>query len=378
MEYRNLTNLRNSLKANFESQGLFAYSFLRSVSYTAQQLSLPLAEYLFTGKRKMTPPEHLENIKKAHGYLVNLLKKDIQNIQDGIYPMEVLSPESPLKHLLRIPKILLDGYFISKRKQEKKSEDFDAEAMENSSGAPDYAKRNYHFQTGGYFTQSSAELYEHQVEILFSGSADAMRRLIIPLLKKQIAASGKAENGECLNFLEVGAGTGRLSKFMKLAFPKAKLTITDLSSPYLKEAQKQLVEMNRVDFVQTPAEKLPFQENSFDVVYSCFLFHELPREVREQVIRDSHRVLKTDGLFGFVDSIQNDDVQDLTWALSQFPTEFHEPFYKNYIQTPMTQLITQNGFEFTSAEIGFFSKAILAKRVDSVLKVPSDIVSHSS
>src|SRR5690348_12398007 len=47
---------------------------------------------------------------KTLGYidhaLLEALKEDARNIQQGIYPLSVLAPESPLKHLLRIPKII--------------------------------------------------------------------------------------------------------------------------------------------------------------------------------------------------------------------------------------------------------------------------------
>ena len=44
------------------------------------------------------------------------------------------------------------------------------------SAFPDYYLRNFHYQTGGYLSERSAKLYDQQVEVLFIGSADAMRR----------------------------------------------------------------------------------------------------------------------------------------------------------------------------------------------------------
>ena len=214
-----------------------------------------------------------------------------------------------------------------------------------------------HYQSGGYLTEKSADLYEHQVEILFSGSADAMRRLIIPLFKEKYS-----NKGEGLHFLEVGAGTGRLTRFMKLAYPKARITVLDLSEPYLKKAQENLAEFKHVDFVQGKAESLPFKDHQFDAVYSCFMFHELPLEVRQLVLQESFRVLKGGGILGFVDSVQKTDAEDLMWALEQFPKDFHEPFYKNYSLHPMEDLIHQAGFKGIHKNQGFFSKALMAEK----------------
>ena len=49
---------------------------------------------------------------------------------------------------------------------------------------PNYYLRNFHHQTDGYLSDFSASIYDLQVEILFNGSADAMRRRIIKPLKE--------------------------------------------------------------------------------------------------------------------------------------------------------------------------------------------------
>jgi ubiquinone/menaquinone biosynthesis C-methylase UbiE len=347
------------MKAKFPFQNKIAlgYSLARSVHFTMQQLSLPVFEMLVTGLRPERVKADSKHIKKSYQELLKLLRKDSENIAAGIYPIEVLEPEPILKHALRYPKILVDGYFISRRRHAKKAHEFNQEAREYLPDTPEYYQRNFHFQSGGYLTEKSAELYEHQVEILFSGAADAMRRLIIPLVKDAFPTEG-----EGLHFLEVGAGTGRLTKFMKLAFPKARITALDLSEPYLKKAQENLKKFHRIDYVQGPGEALPFREGQFDLVYSCFLFHELPPEIRKAVIQEGFRVLKEGGYYGMVDSVQKDEAKELQWALEQFPVDYHEPFYKHYSLHPIEDLILAQGFTGLRKDKGFFSKAVLAQK----------------
>lgn len=333
------------------------FSLARSAVFTGEQLALPVLERIFAGPKDSAPFLEKAQFQRAMTELYQLLKKDGENIADGIYPAEVLKTETPWGHWSRFPKILFDGYYLSKRRQNKKHSDFNEEAKDYLAEVPEYYQRNYHFQTGGYLTQNSAELYEHQVEILFSGAADAMRRLILPMLKDEFP-----NDGEGLRFLELGAGTGRLTKFMALTFPKAKIIALDASSPYLQKARKNLEEFPRVDFLQGLAEELPFQAESFDVVYSCFLFHELPLEVRKKVLREGHRVLKPGGFFGFVDSMQKKDAKDFEWALRRFPVDFHEPFFKNYIENDMETLLQHADFSAVASDLGFFSKAVLAKK----------------
>jgi ubiquinone/menaquinone biosynthesis C-methylase UbiE len=91
----------------------------------------------------------------------------------------------------------------------------------------------------------------------------------------------------------------------------------------------------KVQFLRAFGEDLPFREQRFDVVYSSFLFHELPREVRRAVLAESVRVLRPGGILVVLDSIQLGDDLRFDWALERFPADFHEPFYKDYTQDHM-------------------------------------------
>lgn len=339
---------------------LFGYQTARTAHYAGQQLTLPLLERLATGRKRENPPEFAEKRKLIVSSLTNLLREDSENIAKGMYPIEVLKPELPMKHWLRFGRIVWDGLKISRRKNARQAHDFDKEAEQYMNEVPEYYRRNFHYQTGGYLTKESADLYEHQVEILFAGGADAMRRLIIPQLKEKFP-----HDGEGLHFLEVAAGTGRLGRSVKLAFPKARVTVSDLSWPYLETARENLAGLDRVEFMQAAAESLPFKDATYDAVFSCFLFHELPEPVRHQVVREAKRVLKPGGYLGAVDSIQKNDAEDFQWALEGFPTEFHEPFYKNYTQHPLEELFGGEGYTAIEKRTGFFAKSVLARKPEA-------------
>ena len=53
---------------------------------------------------------------------------------------------------------------------------------------PPYYRRTFHWQTDGYFSEHSAEMYELGVELLFRGTADVMRRQIIPPITQFVRA----------------------------------------------------------------------------------------------------------------------------------------------------------------------------------------------
>lgn len=349
-------DLKSELQKKITKNLALGYSLLRTGNFAVQGLVLPVIDRLSTGKKRETPVNYPEHLKAALPKIQKLLEKDADHISEGFYPLEVLKPENPFSHSLRLPQIIKDAFDSAKRRNDKSAHVFDKEAEEFTADLPNYYTRNFHYQTSGYLGEKSAELYEHQVEILFSGAANAMRRLLIPQLKIHFQNS----NGEGLKFLEVASGTGAMTRFLALAFPKAQITCVDLSSFYLNKAQKRLQGFKRIDYIQGAAENLNFTDQSFDAVVSCFLFHELPIEVRKQVILEGKRVLKSLGFYGMIDSLQENDDADFAWALERFPQDFHEPFYKNYTQNPMEKLIEAADLKNIQTEIGFLSKSISA------------------
>lgn len=335
------------------------YQLARSLGFTVQSLSLPLLEAVATGRTdRLREKGALKRSALAYRDLHRLLREDARRICEGIYPWTVLKPRPWTRSLSLYPRVLRDGFAISRRRSEKKAKDFGPGVQTLLRELPPYYRRNFHFQTDGYLSEESADLYEHQVEMLFSGAADAMRRLVLEPLRRHFGPG----RGEGLRFLEIGGGTGRLSSFVKETFPDARLTVLDLSDAYLKKARAELQGWSRVDFLQGDGADLPFPGERFDAVFSCFLFHELPAKERERVLREGLRVLKPGGFHGLVDSIQLGDKPELDWALRRFPVDFHEPFYADYSKKPVEALFRRAGLREPSTVTGFFAKCVWARK----------------
>lgn len=337
---------------------LRSYLTLRSIGFLTEFKALSSVVRAIPGTAITEPDGDKDKLEHILKDVQALFQEDAENIVGGIYPLEVLRPESLTKHIKRFPRLFLDGVKIGRKRKTKTAKNFGQESQALLEEMPEYYKRNFHFQTDGYLSKESAELYEHQVEMLFLGSADSMRRLIIQPIKSRL----NTKEGEGLKILEIACGTGRSTRFLKQALPKAKITALDISSPYLKIAQKNLRNFDRIDFIEAAAENLPFKDEGFDVVCSVFLFHELPKIVRREIITETARVLKPGGWSVHCDSIQKGDKPEYDDILKRFPIDFHEPFYKNYSEDPLDEILKECGFKVFDQKRGFLSKVVAGQK----------------
>jgi SAM-dependent methyltransferase len=109
--------------------------------------------------------------------------------------------------------------------------------------------------------------------------------------------------------LDIGCGNGVLAIEAAKKYPKAQIVGVDYWGggwEYSKECCEKNAQLanvaERTSFRKASAAKLPFEDESFDVALSNFVFHEV-RDVKDKraVIREALRVLKKDGLFVFQD-----------------------------------------------------------------------------
>lgn len=342
----------------FIENSIFASNLTKTLLYSIEYKMLFQLSRCFS--YFVTPPfqEKDKNLLKfLEAGVIKIHTEDAKNISEGIYPIEVIRPKSPFRHIQNIPMLFLDSLKISRRRKLNIKKDFNIQSSESAEAVeiPDYLKRNYHFQTDGYFSEQSAKLYEHQVEILFSGTAGPMRRMLIKMIKE------KLNHDRPIKILEIGAGVGSASLDFSKALNYSSYTVTDVSDSYLNNAQKRLNGPN-FQFVQTPGELLPFEDNSFDLVFSVFLFHELPVNIREKVLHESFRVLNAGGIVAICDSLQLDDEPILNKVLKQFPLDYHEPFYISYINWNVKTSLENACFTEVSSDFKLLSKYWTARK----------------
>jgi ubiquinone/menaquinone biosynthesis C-methylase UbiE len=285
-----------------------------------------------------------------------LIEQDWRNIAEGHYRLPEDMLVRPLAALRKTGLYFADLSRVDRRRRAAASD----EVFRARRGAPypRYYMQNFHYQTDGYLSERSAELYDHQVEVLFGGGADAMRRQALVPLKRVLAARGARQ----ARLIDLACGTGRFLREVKSNYPTLKVTALDLSPFYVDAARRALAPWSRTTFVEAPAEAVPLADESFDVATAIFLFHELPKATRTQVMREMARLLKPGGAAVLVDSIQLGDVPDYDALVEYFPLAFHEPYYAEYARADIVAGFAEAGLALEESRVAYFAKVLTFRK----------------
>jgi ubiquinone/menaquinone biosynthesis C-methylase UbiE len=283
--------------------------------------------------------------------------RDLANVEAGLYPRELLFDIPVRRYMRALPRLLRDTPAVVRR---RRAGDFRDIPAVDKQRYPAYYRRTFHWQTDGYFSAHSAEVYELGVELLFRGTADVMRRQIIPPVTRFVRAAG---NARPIRLLDIACGTGRTLHQLGQTHPDLRFYGVDLSPAYVQLARKRLADLAEVALAVENAEALPFADATFDVATSVYLFHELPRNARRNVAREMFRVVRPGGLLVIEDSAQLTESAELQAALRSFPGEFHEPFYADYLEDDLAELLREAGFAIESTEPQFVAKVVVARRL---------------
>ena len=307
------------------------------------------------------PPDLKERMPDRARILADLralLEQDWRNIEEGYYRLPESVVADPLAALQKAGRYFADLRHVDRRRcADGNDEVFRATPPGRY---PRYYLQNFHYQTDGWLSRRSAELYDHQVEVLFGGGADAMRRQALVPLGRVLAERGVRSSA----LIDLACGTGRFLREVKSNYPRLAVTALDLSPHYLEVAREALAPWSRTAFLEAPAEAVPADDASFDVVTCIFLFHELPVKPRRQVVEEMARLLKPGGAAILVDSIQLGDVPDYDALVEYFPHAFHEPYYAQYAREDLAALFGAAGLRFEESRVAYFSKVMMFRKPD--------------
>lgn len=300
-------------------------------------------------------PANKPDLKALRKAYFDLFRQDRANVEAGLYPdpvqRELRLRDFP-RTVRRAQRFLKDVSDVDRRRLDRDGTEVRQNEAADPARFPAYYRQNFHYQTDGWLSEDSAEIYDHQVEALFTGAADAMRRIALAQLVRQIQGADQRK----VQVLDLACGTGRFMSQVMSAMPKLQLTGLDLSPPYAQAAREHVKHWPQVEIVEGAAEALPFESYSFDHLISIFLFHELPPRIRPLVIAEAARVLKPGGTFIVADSLQFGDNPGVDGFLEYFPEGFHEPYYKGYLNWAFDPHMQAAGFTSVGLDLAFLTK----------------------
>jgi ubiquinone/menaquinone biosynthesis C-methylase UbiE len=211
---------------------------------------------------------------------------------------------------------------------------------------PDYARREIHLQPGGYTDDPIGGIvYHYGTKVFYQGFNDQDE------LHAEIAhLSAVPDDGNVAQILDIGCSIGQATIKLKDRFPDAKVTGLDVGLPVLRYAHMRSAQLGvDVDYVQALGEAMPFADRRFDMVVSYILFHEVPVDVMQGILREVHRVLRPGGKFSIFEfpSASQNLAPAMRFMIDYDSRDNCEPYSPGFVYADFRGLIAEAGFTVT-------------------------------
>lgn len=212
---------------------------------------------------------------------------------------------------------------------------------------PDYVhQQDIHLQPGSYQGDALAGfVFHYGSKIFFTGGNDNEHL-------HRAMANWCPFDGDPSLVVDLGCGIGQSTTALKQRFPNAEVHGIDVAAPMLRYAHARAQAMNLdVHFSQQSAALTDFADNSVDVLQAMILFHELPRDVTEQVIAEAARILKPGGSMTIID-FPHIPTTELSGrhCMRLFDSWYNgEPFAPGFVYSDFTALLNAH-FDIVDAD----------------------------
>ncbi len=110
--------------------------------------------------------------------------------------------------------------------------------------------------------------------------------------------------------LELGCGDASITRLIATTGSGRVITATEVDT--IQHQKNQLIEdLPNVDFILSGCEKIPVQDNAFDIVLMFKSFHHVPVEMMAQALLEIKRILKPGGLVYISEPIFDGEFNDI-------------------------------------------------------------------
>jgi demethylmenaquinone methyltransferase/2-methoxy-6-polyprenyl-1,4-benzoquinol methylase len=160
-----------------------------------------------------------------------------------------------------------------------------------------------------------------------------------------------------IKILDVCSGTGTQT----FAFAKRGYEVVgiDLSEEMLWVAKKKNKYEN-VRFVMADATKMPFENDYFDYACISFALHDMPHEVRHQVLDEMRRVSRKIIVVDY--HIPKNRLH--RWLHVSFASLYESTYYRDFAKRDLEELLREHGFRAVKEALGLidFVKIFVCER----------------
>ena len=212
---------------------------------------------------------------------------------------------------------------------------------------PNYYLQPFHaYKTGNLSWEAATEVevaaYAAHARIWSDAGSKAgdarLRESFHTRLKQQIPTDPQT-------ILDLGCSVGMSTFALQDTYPNAAITGLDLSPYFLAIAQYRTQQTQRsLQWVHAAAEATPFPDQSFDLVSTCLMCHELPQHATQAILQEAHRLLKPGGHLAIMDMNPQSDVFATLPPYVFTLLKSTEPHLDEYFTLDLHQSIIQSGF----------------------------------
>jgi len=125
---------------------------------------------------------------------------------------------------------------------------------------------------------------------------DADRAKLIPCYDAFYRRATDLIAHDARNILDLGAGTGLLSQFVRQWYPQAHIVLADLSEPMLAKARARFANDTNVTFEVTDYTTAPI-DGTYDSIVSALSIHHIDDEAKRALFAKIFKALRPGGTF---------------------------------------------------------------------------------
>lgn len=236
----------------------------------------------------------------------------------------------------------------TKRVQELKTRDWESELsqVKNPQTAyPDYYLKSFHAYEDGNLNWEAALEVEVAAYAVHAGIWPDSGAQGDRLLRSSYHEVITSQTPTPQTILDLGCSVGMSTFALQEVYPSAEITGLDLSPYFLAVAKYSSKERNStINWLHATAEATDLAANSFDLVSSFLMFHELPQSATKQIFQEAQRVLHPGGYLTIMDMNPKSEIYAKMPPYILTLLKSTEPYLDDYFSLDIVSALVTAGF----------------------------------